>query len=60
MTRLLLALACVALLACDAPQCVTDTECGCTLDCLDPADELTPDELTPDVGSFLPPVQKGN
>jgi hypothetical protein len=27
------------LVSVDAPQCVTDDECGCTLDCLDPAQE---------------------
>jgi len=48
----LILLAC-SLLACDAPECITDTECGCELDCLDPADGPTPD-----VGSFLPPAQE--
>ncbi len=47
---LLVALLAAAALAQDAPQCATDSECMCTLDCLDSAD----DAPTPDVGSFLP------
>ena len=47
---LIVALLAAAALAQDAPQCATDSECMCALDCLDSAD----DAPTPDVGSFLP------